>query len=484
VTAGVQRTFTPDDQAAFARLSGDYNPLHLDAIAARRLLFGSPVVHGIHALLWALDALAPDAAPEGLVLQEVKAVFKQPIPVGELALLEPQPVPARADGAGAIKARILVNGTAVTTLSAVFSRGPASPGARRLPEPSFPARIASRLVPDGELLAQRGELPLHLDPETATSLFPRLGRVLATPQLASLLATSAVVGVHCPGVHSIFSELALHADNETRENNSLAFAVSRLDERFNLVTLAVASPGLSGQLYAFRRPDACVQPAYARFRAAVGSREFAHCRALVVGGSRGLGEVSVKLLCAGGADVRFTYHLGAGDAEAMVSDIRAAGGNVAALAYDACTGTPGTLLTDNWLPTHVLYFPTPPIFTGRQGVFSKELFLRFCDYYVHGFYRVFASLYPRGTLRYFLPSSSAIDELPPDMGEYVAAKQAAEAAAKILEKSHRGVVIDQERLPRLATDQTMSLAGGDEGDPLPAMLHVLRRFTQDVASAG
>ena len=50
------RTFTAQDQSALAQLSGDYNPLHLDPAAARRLGFGSPVVPGIHSLLWALDA--------------------------------------------------------------------------------------------------------------------------------------------------------------------------------------------------------------------------------------------------------------------------------------------------------------------------------------------------------------------------------------------------------------------------------------------
>ncbi len=54
------RTFTSEDQIAFAELSGDYNPLHMDAVASRRMLFGSQVVHGIHTLLWALDCYSKD----------------------------------------------------------------------------------------------------------------------------------------------------------------------------------------------------------------------------------------------------------------------------------------------------------------------------------------------------------------------------------------------------------------------------------------
>ena len=50
----IQHSFSLDDQVAFAKLSGDYNPVHLDPLKARRTRFGYPVVHGIHLMLWEL----------------------------------------------------------------------------------------------------------------------------------------------------------------------------------------------------------------------------------------------------------------------------------------------------------------------------------------------------------------------------------------------------------------------------------------------
>ena len=41
-------TFTEADQARFAAISGDRNPVHLDAVLARRTQAGVPVAHGVH----------------------------------------------------------------------------------------------------------------------------------------------------------------------------------------------------------------------------------------------------------------------------------------------------------------------------------------------------------------------------------------------------------------------------------------------------
>ena len=63
VTGTFSITWQQND--AFAQVSGDYNPLHVDPVHARRLQFGHPVIHGVHHFLRTWDeALAglPDAA--------------------------------------------------------------------------------------------------------------------------------------------------------------------------------------------------------------------------------------------------------------------------------------------------------------------------------------------------------------------------------------------------------------------------------------
>src|SRR5438093_7142373 len=60
------RSYTPADQERFAELSGDFNPLHLDPVQARRELFGDVVVPGVHGVLDALDRYVATLAAQGL----------------------------------------------------------------------------------------------------------------------------------------------------------------------------------------------------------------------------------------------------------------------------------------------------------------------------------------------------------------------------------------------------------------------------------
>src|SRR6202051_3438657 len=76
------RSFGPGHQVAFARLSSDWNPMHLDHAFARRSQMGAPVVHGIHTLAWAADAVLR-CQPFGIA--NLRARFLQPLYLDETA---------------------------------------------------------------------------------------------------------------------------------------------------------------------------------------------------------------------------------------------------------------------------------------------------------------------------------------------------------------------------------------------------------------
>src|SRR5215831_11343922 len=73
------KVFTEADQHLFARLSHDRNPIHNDAVEARRLMTGRLVVHGVHILLAALECWDRESAPPVFI----SAHFDNPVSVGD-----------------------------------------------------------------------------------------------------------------------------------------------------------------------------------------------------------------------------------------------------------------------------------------------------------------------------------------------------------------------------------------------------------------
>lgn len=457
-----RRTFTEADQLAFAALSGDFNPLHVDPVRARRLMFGACAVHGVHTLLWALDQWAT-GSDGPFVLHALKATFARPLRVDR-----PVEMTVRKDDGRKVRLLATSGDETIARIDFEWSAGPAPEGAvePRAFAPADPVEHATY-----EDLS--GALPLALDPALATRLLPHLADRLASGQLASILALTRLVGMEAPGLHSVFSELDLAFADASA--GRIDWRVEQADPRFGLLVLNVASTALSGEVRAFIRPAPRGQLSYAQAAALVAPGEFAGQRALVIGGSRGLGEVCAKLLSAGGADVLLTYARGEADARALADEISAAGGIVSIAPFDVLDpGSEAGQAIAARAPDRLYYFATPFIATGPKGGFSRPLFEQFCAVYVAGLAYAAALLAP-SLKAVFSPSSVFVEDGPDVLVEYATAKAAAEALCASLAR-HRGLKVAWPRLPKLDTDQTAALGEAREADPAPVLLEALRAF--------
>jgi hypothetical protein len=463
-----KQMFTLDDQRSFAALSGDWNPLHIDPIAARRSQFGRPIVHGMHLLLWALDLLLP-SEPGSLV--SLACTLRNPVGIGE-------EVTCRLINRDPGRPRIIIEAGGSQCGTVDFEIGATTkqfPFVDRAPD----AGIA-RECGDQDLAQQRGALPLEMSVVAFKKLFPRLSTILPAGQAAIVLATTRLVGMECPGLHSIYSELSLTFTSPTdaEQKDMLNWWVDGYDERFRRLAIAIAARGAAGTITAMLRPGPQPQPTSLQLKERLSNKTpYAAQRALVIGGSRGLGELCAKLLAAGGADVRLSYIRGRTDAEAVVADIRASGGRADTFEYDIL-GSNHTLadgLGKDWAPSHVYYFATPPIFAATRGKFSRELFARFCQYYVDGFYSCYQAVrqLTPNSMAFFYPSSVAVETIFLNMGEYGAAKAAGENLCKYIELSDRKARVKTVRLPRLPSDQTLSLVETETDSPIETMIEFL-----------
>ena len=473
-----ERRFTERDQEAFAALSGDYNPLHLDPLSARRTLFGRTLVHGIHATLWALDATIGPAGGD-VALTSLRASFPSGIGIGETVELTEQ----RAEEA--VEATLQVRGARAAAIR--YATSPRRDPVVAPPRDALPERGTCRDTVPEELQARSGRLPLHLDRARAASLFPVLARRLDPIQLAQILASTRLVGMECPGLRSVFLDFEADfgaapppaaAADPAAVDGDLAWRVSRYVPVLSLVSMELRGHRMTGAVKAFVRPAPRMQPSIRELAGSIRPDEFAGQRALILGGSRGLGEVTSKLLAAGGASVVLTWRHGREDAEAVVRDIIAGGAPASSASWDVLDPGDASTLPSGWSPTHLYYFATPLIATGLPGSFSADLFDRFRAYYVTGLLKSVTALLGRSADLHavFCPSSVYVEAPPPNLAEYAAAKAAGEEAARLLAAQHPGWIVDAPRLPRLATDQTATMIRSASEEPAPALLPHLRAF--------
>jgi NAD(P)-dependent dehydrogenase (short-subunit alcohol dehydrogenase family)/acyl dehydratase len=456
------------EQSAFAELSGDANPLHVDPIAARRYQFGGAVVHGVNLVLRDLEIglAAIDGRATPLRFARVHARFRRPVLAGSFVTYARTPTGptgwrTAVEQDGRLRAEIVVD------LAAMPDR------IARSPLIAAPPGACVELAPH-DIAGAHGSLALRLDDRRLAALFPVVEETVPEVQVAQLLATTRLVGMECPGLHSVYRELALVFDDATGTSD-LRWEVTRFDARFGLAQIGVTGDGVTGTVEAAVRPRPAVQAPMAEVRSLVDPVEFADQRAVVVGGSRGLGELTARILAAGGAAVTVTYRVGRDDADHVVAAL----GPPATLRQVDVTAPVDELAASlaDVEATHLYYFATPPIPSGGTGGFDQAAFDEMARVYVAGLWAlVFALRSSAGGVptTVFSPSSVYVERPPRGLAEYAAAKAAGEGASRALESEFPGIRVSTPRLPPMVTDQTAGVAALGPSESLRLVLDAVR----------
>jgi 3-hydroxybutyryl-CoA dehydratase len=80
--ACITKTITPEIVNKFAEITGDYNPIHVDAEYAKNTRFGRPIAHGMLCAGLLSAVFATQLPGEAVYLKHV-ITFKKPVFVGE-----------------------------------------------------------------------------------------------------------------------------------------------------------------------------------------------------------------------------------------------------------------------------------------------------------------------------------------------------------------------------------------------------------------
>ena len=188
--------FNWESQDRFADFSGDRNPIHMDPIAARRTHAGQPVVHGMHAVLWALERLAHDGEfkrPPSMI----KVRFQKLIFVGDTVTLRI----VRSDAAG-ILLHLCVDELSVTSLNIAFGEPKFVEATEKpsntIPRPEWPEEPIELSL--NEIEKMTGWLAFAQSIDVAERVFPAISLAIGPRQVSALACMSRLVGMVCPGL--------------------------------------------------------------------------------------------------------------------------------------------------------------------------------------------------------------------------------------------------------------------------------------------
>jgi len=460
------KVFGVSDQNHFASLSGDANPIHTDPIAARRTQAGAPVVNGVHAVLGALDALIGAGHLHGSVAS-LSVRFQKVIYVGATVDLQIASVNPTS-----LRVKLVSESVITTVIEIAFGKEDIASEAQLSSEAvdlSQPADL------DISNVAGRAGCLRLASADSCARMFSNAASALGSERVAAIARLSALVGMVCPGLHSIFSGFAIRMTGQS--GSGLSFHVRNVDERFRMIELGVAGGGIAGEVTAFLRQPPVAQPGVDELRSLVGPEEFVGITALIVGGSRGLGALTAKIIAAGGGRAAITYASGEDDAQAIEREIGSE--SIFVFRYDVRDNAEPQIAALPWEVNQLYYFATPHIFRQKAGGYSPARFAEFYAFYVDGFASLCTALRARSAHGFaaFYPSSTAVEERSRDMTEYAMAKAAGEALCADMNRSVPDIHVVVKRLPRLLTDQTATVMPVEQANPLESMLPVVREMS-------
>jgi len=460
--------FSHAEHERFARLSGDVNPMHMDPLAARRTQAGDMVVHGMHVLLRCFEGMVEYVDSE-FQCAGVMVRFLRPVLAGDKVdyyLL------SEKESGWKLKAQVA---DVVVARIRIHSRVRGVKGGCE----QFPVEKVSRqadLHDFGDIAGCKGGLTPPGAAEEFRNYLPNCASVLGVQAVCELSALSTVVGMRCPGLYSILSSLNVDFLRDGAHKH-LSYRLASAEEKYRLLELDVNGASLRGRVDAFLRVPPVSQRSIGDVSQKVEKNEFEDQVALVVGGSRGLGELTAKIVAAGGGYPIITYAVGRDDANHVAQQIVDHGCRCDTMQLDVTKPLEAQLHKLSEEVTQLYYFATPQIFRRKSAAYDPAVFRIFSQFYCDAFVELVGEVVKRQDreLSVFYPSTTAIEERPDGLTEYSMAKVAGEILCQDVPRWIKGVTIEVERLPRILTDQTVTMTEVESADAVGLLLPIIRR---------
>jgi len=321
-------SFTEQDILAFAKLSHDVNPLHVNAEYARKTPYGGCIVHGVLGTLTVLQQHLNPGVQESLYLHSLKVHFNRPLKVGNVYESEL----CSTNGSKA-KLMIYEHGETLFEIDVNYER---------VARQRYSSNYATVSVLSDVTDLEKDELAtLSIAGQYSMNASAWADTFLLQSQLTSIMWTSYCVGMLAPGRQALFTgfdiEFLQHVPEKAQQATVISYMVNtdQFDAQLGLLSIT-GSIFASGTMLGHVRLESFVRPHLQQY----GLEEFVtHGRipsgrafdgqvVVVTGASRGLGANLAKLFATQGAKVVINYRSSISEAQIVQNELLAAGAEV------------------------------------------------------------------------------------------------------------------------------------------------------------
>ena len=446
------KKFKQSDQNQFANISKDFNPIHVSEIKSRKLIFGEQIVHGVNILLSALIFARKNISFQP---KEISCYFYKPVFLNQKIefFIRKQKEDVNLYVKNNKTIHCLINLKKISIINKINKR-----------KKSLNIKIIKKVNIKKIIDFNFKDFNFEDSYSIEKSNF-KLGEkyqkhidILSKENIKDILSLSFFIGMMCPGKFSLLSKIKIAIDNSIKIKKNMNFQLIKYDDNYNSYKVNFLG-SIYGEIDAFKYQQAN-QEEFIKIQKRVTKNIFKNTNSLIIGGSRGLGELTSKILAAGNGNLTLSYNYGKKEAEKIKSEINSGVNNkckILKLSLPIKNLEKVIKKFKNY--NYIYYFTTPKIKSNQGKDFDNKLYKKFNFYYVNTFIKIciLFNKYSSKKTKIFFPSSTYLDTHETTFREYVRSKKLAEKRIKLLNKKLKNVQISSFRIPPMQTDQNSSI---------------------------
>tara|TARA_Y100001970_G_C14226397_1_gene855954 strand:- start:1226 stop:2584 length:1359 start_codon:yes stop_codon:yes gene_type:complete len=414
------KTYYSEDIEKFSKLSKDFNPIHLDKKNETRLIFGKRIVHGMLVLVDILEKISLKKISHKV--NSINCNFLKPI------FLD-------------FKIYYRMKNYKDCTFIEIISDN----------QTCVYFELSSKYFKLDKKM--KSNLSFKLKSNLNSKKYLNISKELGSHTLRLILFLSYLVGMKFPGKYSIFSNLKFSIEKKYQNIKMINFLLKK-NKKFNFYE----GFGKNFPIYfdAIKHPKFSEQTSFKTLKSIINFKKAKKLdkksRCLVIGGSRGIGELTLKILLLLGAQVNVTYNKNYENLNKIKKETQTLSHKLKMQKYDIFNDN---VNFKNY--KYIFYFPTPKIKTSEKK-FNKELFQNYNLFYNIKFIKFCRKLSKNNNAKVFFPSTIFLnsDIEKKKFSEYCKAKKLAEENILKFNKNNNNLKIYSYRIEQQYTDQNLS----------------------------